>query len=64
MSRRLFEAVAQGLKNSTLGIDGVAHELMVANVAHELASVYPRFNTDLFKEAARPDPSPPIKLKG
>ena len=58
MSKRIFEAVARGIKKSTIGIDGVSRELLVNNVSHQLADVYPRFDYDKFKEACTPDPKP------
>jgi hypothetical protein len=58
MSRRIFKAVARGIKNSTVGIDGISRELMIQNVACELAQVYPGFDTNRFTEACRPDVAP------
>ena len=63
MSTRLFKAMAEGIKKSTIGIDGIARVLLVQNVCVELAMVYPRFDTAKFTAACEPEPSP-ITLDG
>jgi hypothetical protein len=56
MSTRLLNAMAEGIKNSTIGIDGVARELLIQNIICQLAMVHPRFNADRFRKACTPAP--------
>jgi hypothetical protein len=48
--------MAEGIKNSTIGIDGVARELLIQNIICQLAMVHPRFNADRFRKACTPAP--------
>jgi len=63
MSTRLFNAMAKGIKLSTVGIDGVSRELLIDNVICQLAMVHPRFNADGFRKACTPEPVGPLGIR-
>jgi len=63
MSTSLINAMAEGIKNSTVGIDGLSRELLIQNVICKLAVIHAGFDANRFRKACTPEPLGPLGIR-